>query len=334
MGARLAGGLPTTLDARRRRGGVQVVRGGLQPGRAGARGWGRANMFSVEKRPRRHGQRKIRAAAGQGDRPRWESYERESHREGSRAGTAAERARPRERRLRRGRDGGRLRNYVKDHLDDRSGAVVYVGRRMPAYELAASPLANPYEVGRDGSRDEVRDKYRAWLRTEFATQGSPARDELLRIRDLSLSGADVALSYWATGNECHADIVREAVLKLAERERAREQIINGRDGQSREDGARERNRPDPAGDDSWHSRAAGGMRGQQSNHVPSPAFSPARADVLAYSPAPTTCASSTKSPTAGRAEHASYLNERSSRPATLRARRGGLRGRSHHPQGV
>src|SRR5215213_8416627 len=247
----------------------------------------------------------------------WEGYERrvtQGKDHGQQQQQAAERAStPRASAPEQGRDeSGPLRVvHVKDHLDDRSGAVVYVGRRMPAYGLAASPLANNFEVGRDGSRDEVRDKYRTWLRTEFATQGSPARDELLRIRDLSLSGADVALSYWATGNECHADIVREAVIKLAERERARAQIINGRDGKSREDGAREGQQTRPGRDDG-RAQSRGGDTRQQSNHVPSPASTQARADVLAYSRGSDNVRELYEvSDGRTRAEHASYLNERS-----------------------
>lgn len=246
----------------------------------------------------------------------WESYERRvtQGKDHGQQQQAAERASaPRAAAPEHGRDeSDPLRIvHVKDHLDDRSGAVVYVGRRMPAYEFAASPLANNFEVGRDGSRDEVRDKYRTWLRTEFATQGSPARDELLRIRDLSLSGADVALSYWATGNECHADIVREAVIKLAERERAREQIISGRDGQSREDGARAGQQTRPGRHDS-RAQSRGGDARQQSNQVPSPASSQARADVLAYSRGSDNVRELYEvSDGRTRAEHASYLNERS-----------------------
>ncbi len=271
----------------------------------------------------------------------WESYERrvtQGKDHGQQQQTAERASTPRAAAPEQGRDGtGPLRVvHVKDHLDDRSGAVVYVGRRMPAYGLAASPLANNFEVGRDGSRDEVRDKYRTWLRTEFATQGSPARDELLRIRDLSLSGADVALSYWATGNECHADIVREAVLKLAERERAREQIINGREGQSREDGAREAQQTRPGRDNDSRAQSRGGDARQQSNHVPSPASSPGACGRARLQPRLRQRARALRSLRRQDSRRARLVPQRTQPvgPRLLRARRFGLRGRSHHPQGV
>jgi hypothetical protein len=48
----------------------------------------------------------------------------------------------------------------------------YVGR--------PSPLGNPWVIGRDGTREEVLAKYRAWLRRQWR-QGGPVRRELERL---------------------------------------------------------------------------------------------------------------------------------------------------------
>lgn len=39
--------------------------------------------------------------------------------------------------------------------------AVYVGRRMTGIGLAGGKWANPFEIGLDGSRAEVTEKYRA-----------------------------------------------------------------------------------------------------------------------------------------------------------------------------
>lgn len=41
------------------------------------------------------------------------------------------------------------------HVLSGSGYEVYVGRAMPRYQLPASPWANPYKAGRDGTLTEV-----------------------------------------------------------------------------------------------------------------------------------------------------------------------------------
>ncbi len=40
---------------------------------------------------------------------------------------------------------------------------VYIGRAVPRSGLKASPWGNPFVIGKDGTRDEVMGKCRAWL---------------------------------------------------------------------------------------------------------------------------------------------------------------------------
>jgi hypothetical protein len=40
---------------------------------------------------------------------------------------------------------------------------VYIGRAVPRRGLKASIWGNPFKVGKDGTRCEVMQKYRAWL---------------------------------------------------------------------------------------------------------------------------------------------------------------------------
>ena len=67
--------------------------------------------------------------------------------------------------------------------------AIYVGR--------PSKFGTPYEIGRDGSREEVIQKYEAWLLSA---------DNGLRIDDLrSLRGKDLVC--WCAPLACHAEVL-------------------------------------------------------------------------------------------------------------------------------
>ncbi len=89
---------------------------------------------------------------------------------------------------------------LKGHRDDPGFAdVVYVGRAMHrgGWQLAASALANPFRVGRDGDRDETIAKYRGYLL---------GRPDLLALLP-ELRGR--RLGCWCAPLSCHADVIAE-----------------------------------------------------------------------------------------------------------------------------
>lgn len=92
---------------------------------------------------------------------------------------------------------------------------IYVGRAVGS--LPGSPLANPYRVGRDGTRAEVVQKYRRWLWSEIKAyladpaQPSPAVSELLRLVDLRLAGESFDLVCWCAPEPCHAEVIEAAI---------------------------------------------------------------------------------------------------------------------------
>jgi hypothetical protein len=89
---------------------------------------------------------------------------------------------------------------LKGHRDDPDFAdVVYVGRAMHrgGWNLAASPLANPFRPGPDGSREEVMAAYREYLL---------ARPDLLALVP-ALRGR--RLGCWCLPLPCHAEILAE-----------------------------------------------------------------------------------------------------------------------------
>ena len=89
---------------------------------------------------------------------------------------------------------------LKGHRDDPGYAdVIYVGRAMHrcGWQLTASPLANPFRPGPDGSREEVVAKYRAYLL---------GRPDLLALLP-ELRGH--RLGCWCAPRSCHAEVLAE-----------------------------------------------------------------------------------------------------------------------------
>jgi hypothetical protein len=89
------------------------------------------------------------------------------------------------------------------NLRGRGGVVptgaVYVGGRLyrGPWRLPASKWANPFKIGRDGTREEVIAKYRAWL---------VQQPELMATLP-ELQGKDLAC--WCAPEPCHAEVLGE-----------------------------------------------------------------------------------------------------------------------------
>lgn len=67
---------------------------------------------------------------------------------------------------------------------------------------------NPFHIGRDGTRDDVIAKYRAWLWTEL-------RARRIAVDDLAaLHGCDLAC--WCAPQACHGDVLVAAARWAAE----------------------------------------------------------------------------------------------------------------------
>jgi len=72
----------------------------------------------------------------------------------------------------------------------RSPYDVYIGR--------PGPFGNPFEIGKDGTREEVVEKYAEWVLTQ---------PELLAIIKTELKGK--VLACWCAPKLCHGDILVE-----------------------------------------------------------------------------------------------------------------------------
>ncbi len=96
----------------------------------------------------------------------------------------------------------------RGRLSDPLPGQAYVGR--------PSPLGNPFQLGRDGSRAEVIARYRLWLWAQLQQPGSIQHRELQRLLVQALGqGGRLELLCWCAPLRCHAEVIRSALLWLA-----------------------------------------------------------------------------------------------------------------------
>lgn len=100
--------------------------------------------------------------------------------------------------------------------------AVYVGRTRAVgkqYPSAFHQLANPFTIGKDGTREEVVNKYKGWLFQRIRMGTSPIRFALLTLLDKANSSTGVVLVCHCTnnlvggplGDECHAQVIAKAL---------------------------------------------------------------------------------------------------------------------------
>lgn len=98
-------------------------------------------------------------------------------------------------------------NNLKEWIDDsnniyiaRAGVVFIENTRFPTQ---SSKFANPYKIGKDGSREEVIIKYRNYI-TEKIKNDKNMLNELL-----SMKGKN--LGCWCYPDMCHGNILLELI---------------------------------------------------------------------------------------------------------------------------
>ena len=86
--------------------------------------------------------------------------------------------------------------------------VVYIGRACAGWKQ--SPLANPFAIGKDESRESVIEKYRHWLWREIQIRGSVYR-ELMRLSGIYAEGGKIVLACWCFPQTCHGEVIARAI---------------------------------------------------------------------------------------------------------------------------
>jgi len=92
---------------------------------------------------------------------------------------------------------------------------VYIGRGC--YGYSASPLANPFIVGKDGPRGTLIARYESVLRrwmVEDSPRGVAVRAELARLVKLARRGP-LVLVCWCSPLACHGDVIARVLGELA-----------------------------------------------------------------------------------------------------------------------
>lgn len=79
---------------------------------------------------------------------------------------------------------------------------VYIGRGRCPRTGERGRWGNPFRVGRDGTREQVIEKYRVWLHEEVRTGGVDMRELA------ALEGK--ALGCWCAPRACHGEVLERA----------------------------------------------------------------------------------------------------------------------------
>ena len=101
-------------------------------------------------------------------------------------------------------------NNLKEWMNDSNN--VYIGRRgvliidKQRFPQTSSNFANPYKIGKDGTREEVLTKYKEYI-TKKLENNNTLLNELL-----SLKGK--TLGCWCCPELCHGNILLDLIDKL------------------------------------------------------------------------------------------------------------------------
>ena len=87
------------------------------------------------------------------------------------------------------------------------GDGTYVGR--------PNALGNPFEIGRDGGRREVIEKYRKWL-TDEIRRDNAGMWMFVSLFDEVHEKGELILICWCAPKECHADVIKEFLMEAWE----------------------------------------------------------------------------------------------------------------------
>ena len=86
------------------------------------------------------------------------------------------------------------------------GIFVYCGRKFGGYE--GGILGN--YVGKGFDREEAINRFRDNLWIEYKKKGE-VYDELIRLRNVLLSGVNVGLGCWCAPKDCHCDVIKSCL---------------------------------------------------------------------------------------------------------------------------
>jgi hypothetical protein len=96
---------------------------------------------------------------------------------------------------------------LKEWMDDENN--VYIGRtgvvfiNKTRFPQKSSNFANPYKIGKDGTREEILIKYKKYIINKLKNN-KPLRNDLRSLKDKNLG-------CWCCPEMCHGDILLELI---------------------------------------------------------------------------------------------------------------------------
>ncbi|MBP0008066.1 DUF4326 domain-containing protein [Roseofilum sp. Belize Diploria] len=88
---------------------------------------------------------------------------------------------------------------------------IYIGRNNPKYRLyGGNQLANPYKIGKDGTREECIAKYKEWLWQCIKAENQIILKTLEMIKQRAET-EDIELVCWCKPLACHGDILKSCL---------------------------------------------------------------------------------------------------------------------------
>lgn len=87
---------------------------------------------------------------------------------------------------------------------------IYISRENKTYSVEESVLKNIFIIRKDGTRNEIIAKYRAWLWKEFNKKGAVYK-ELIRIAIKVKAGENIQLVCWCKPLDCHGDVIKRCI---------------------------------------------------------------------------------------------------------------------------
>lgn len=100
-------------------------------------------------------------------------------------------------------------NNLREWMDDpnniyigRAGIVFIDNKRFPK---TSSKFANPYKIGKDGTRDQVIQKYKIYIKEKLQNDIA-LREELIKLKGKNLG-------CWCFPEPCHGNVLLELIDK-------------------------------------------------------------------------------------------------------------------------
>jgi len=101
---------------------------------------------------------------------------------------------------------------VRNFKDSRVGE--YIGRANKYYNLARSPLANPFPLSKY-TREQSIDAYRHWLWKQIQSGNRAVLAELDRLSAIWHKTGELVLVCWCAPLACHGDVVKACLEWMA-----------------------------------------------------------------------------------------------------------------------